>query len=149
MLDDNTHRLSNFSKMLYGTTPNVNQIPGLVSDCVFGLWTRNPEQRPLGNGVWKWYDPLDRLDVRSPFRLIQNPNNSSAQLLLGLEAINTSKNENLPEDERRSAFMSGTKLIELAFKANQKNSAAANALCELFLRKGNHVRVRQFRIRRI
>jgi RNA polymerase-associated protein CTR9 len=87
--------------------------------------------------------------MRSPFGLIQNPNNSSAQLLLGLEAINTSKNENLPEDERRSAFMSGTKLIELAFKANQKNSAAANALCELFLRKGNHARVRQFYIRRI
>jgi len=51
MLDDNTHRLLNISKMSYGTTQNVNQIPELVSDCVFGLWIREPEQRLLGNGV--------------------------------------------------------------------------------------------------
>jgi len=51
MLDDNTPRLSNISKMSYGTTQNVNQIPELVSDCVFGLWIREPEQRLRGNGV--------------------------------------------------------------------------------------------------
>lgn len=39
------------------------------------------------------------------------------------------------------SFMAGTKLIEKAFNANQKSAAAANALCELFLRKGNSKRV--------
>lgn len=73
---------------------------------------------------------------------VQNPSQWSAQLLLGLEAINSSKNENQSEDERRQEFLFGTRLIEKAFNANQRNSAAANALCELFLRKGQHKRVR-------
>jgi len=69
MLDANTPKLSNSSKRSYGTTQNVNQIPGSVLDCVFGLWIRNPEQRRLGNGVWKWYEsvPLTSLDMGSPF----------------------------------------------------------------------------------
>ncbi|KIP06107.1 hypothetical protein PHLGIDRAFT_107356 [Phlebiopsis gigantea 11061_1 CR5-6] len=69
-----------------------------------------------------------------------NPSEWPAQLLLGLEAINSSKNENQSEEERRKEFLFGTRLIEKAFNANQKNSAAANALCELFLRKGQHKR---------
>lgn len=64
------------------------------------------------------------------------------QLLLGLEAVNISKNAHLPEADRTQAFISGTKLLETAFRANQKSAAAANALCEIFLRKGNHTRVR-------
>ena len=73
MLEDNTPKLSNFSKMSYGTTQNVNRIPGLVLDCAFGPWIRNPEQRQLGNGVWKWYEHIchiDRLDVGSPLEPI-------------------------------------------------------------------------------
>ncbi|KAJ3576752.1 hypothetical protein NP233_g216 [Leucocoprinus birnbaumii] len=66
-----------------------------------------------------------------------NPSGWAAQLLLGLEAINTSKNTHLPEADRTQAFISGTKLVETAFRANQKSAAAANALCEIFLRKGN------------
>jgi len=58
MLDANTLKLSNFSKMSYGTTQNVNRIPELVSDCAFGLWIKSPGRRRLGNGVWKWYDPI-------------------------------------------------------------------------------------------
>ncbi|KAF9647341.1 RNA polymerase II-associated protein [Thelephora ganbajun] len=104
----------------------------------------NPECKPdprIGIGLCFWaLDQRPRAKAAWQRSLEVNPNNSSAQLLLGLEAINTSKNEKLPEDERRSAFVSGTKLIELAFKANQRNSAAANALCELFLRKGNYAR---------
>ncbi|KAH8107706.1 hypothetical protein BXZ70DRAFT_1013744 [Cristinia sonorae] len=65
-----------------------------------------------------------------------NPTEWAAQLLLGLEAMNASKNEALPEEERRHQYIQGTRLINIAFKANQKNSAAANALCELLLRKG-------------
>lgn len=66
----------------------------------------------------------------------QNPGDWSAQLLLGLEALNASKNENQSEEERREEFITGTRLIERAFNANQRNSAAANALCEIFLQKG-------------
>ena len=40
--------------------------------------------------------------------------------------------------------MIGSKLIERAFNSNQRNASAANALCDIFLRKGQHKRVRQF-----
>lgn len=66
----------------------------------------------------------------------QNPGEWSAQLLLGLEALNASKNETQSEEERREEFLTGTRLIERAFNANKRNSAAANALCEIFLQKG-------------
>ena len=55
--------------------------------------------------------------------------------------MNASKNETLPEEDRRYHYIQGTKSINLAFKANQKNSAAANALCELLLRKGQSEKV--------
>lgn len=55
--------------------------------------------------------------------------------------MNASKNELLPEEDRRYHYIQGTKSINLAFKANQKNSAAANALCELLLRKGQSEKV--------
>ncbi|KAJ7140486.1 RNA polymerase II-associated protein [Mycena crocata] len=69
-----------------------------------------------------------------------NPNEWPAQLLLGLEAINASKNDASSEAERTKSYTTGTKMVERAFKANQKSAAAANALCELFLRKGSHER---------
>ena len=72
----------------------------------------------------------------------QNPGEWSAHLLLGLEALNASKNESQTDEERREEFLTGTRLIERAFNANQRNSAAANALCELFLQKGQTKRVR-------
>lgn len=63
---------------------------------------------------------------------------------MGLESINASKDDHLPEEERTQAFLKGTKLIERAFNSNQKSASAANALCELFLRKGNLKRVSNF-----
>ena len=92
-----------------------------------------------------WYAVLqlyDNLFAAEPF--FQNPLEWASQLLLGLESINSSKNEALTEDEKAQSFLSGTKLIETAFKANNRSAAAANALCELFLRKGNYSRVRIF-----
>ncbi|KAJ3844010.1 RNA polymerase II-associated protein [Lentinula raphanica] len=65
-----------------------------------------------------------------------NPGNWTALLLLGLESVNASKDGHLNEDERTQLLFSGTKLIEKAFHANQKNAAAANALCEIFVQKG-------------
>ncbi|KAH6914432.1 pol II transcription elongation factor [Coprinopsis sp. MPI-PUGE-AT-0042] len=69
-----------------------------------------------------------------------NPGEWAAQLLLGLESINASKAEGLSEEAKSQAFLAGTKMIEKAFQANQKNASAANALCELFIRKGNYSR---------
>ncbi|TCD66299.1 hypothetical protein EIP91_001545 [Steccherinum ochraceum] len=67
-----------------------------------------------------------------------NPSEWAAQLLLGLEAMNASKSDSFAEEDRRAHYIQGTRLINLAFKTNQKNSAAANALCELLLRKGQY-----------
>lgn len=53
-----THKPLNISKTSYGITQNVIQTQELALACVFGLWTRDPGQRPLGNGVWKWYETL-------------------------------------------------------------------------------------------
>ncbi|KAJ7049931.1 RNA polymerase II-associated protein [Mycena amicta] len=69
-----------------------------------------------------------------------NPDESPAQLLLGLESVNASKNESILESERAALYTTGTRLLERAFKANQKSAAAANALCELFLTKGDNTR---------
>ncbi|KAF7315939.1 RNA polymerase II-associated protein [Mycena indigotica] len=69
-----------------------------------------------------------------------NPDEWPAQLLLGLEAVNASKNESMLESERAALYTTGTRLLERAFKANQKSAAAANALCELFLTKGDNTR---------
>ncbi|KAH9170927.1 RNA polymerase II-associated protein [Lactarius sanguifluus] len=69
-----------------------------------------------------------------------NPSEWSGQLLLGLEALNASKNPELSEDERIQELMIGSKLIERAFNSNQRSASAANALCDIFLRKGQHKR---------
>jgi hypothetical protein len=37
--------------------------------------------------------------------------------------------------------MAGSKLIERAFNSNQRNASAANALCDIFLRKSQYKRV--------
>jgi len=58
-----------------------------------------------------------------------------------LESINTSKNDQVTEAERTHGYVTGTKMVEKAFNINKKSAAAANALCELFLRKGDYKRV--------
>ncbi len=72
---------------------------------------------------------------------MQHPSEWPAHLLLGLEAINASKNSTLDEEDRAKAYSIGAKHIEKAFNLNQRNAAAANALCDFFLRKGDHKRV--------
>ncbi|KAF8160649.1 RNA polymerase II-associated protein [Crassisporium funariophilum] len=99
-----------------------------------------PDPR-IGIGLCLW--AMDhKLKAKAAWQrsLEVNPSEWSAQLLLGLESINASKNDNLAESEKTQSFLFGTKLIETAFKANNRSAAAANALCELFLRKGNHSR---------
>ncbi|KAF7322161.1 RNA polymerase II-associated protein [Mycena kentingensis (nom. inval.)] len=69
-----------------------------------------------------------------------NPDEYAAQVLLGLESINASKSESILESERAALYTTGSQLIGRAFKINKNNAAAANALCELFLMKGETTR---------
>ncbi|KAL1945926.1 hypothetical protein VTO73DRAFT_1928 [Trametes versicolor] len=100
----------------------------------------NPNCHPdprIGIGLCLWaMDHKAKAKAAWQRSIDVNPGEWSAQLLLGIEALNTSKDEAQSEEDRREEFLRGTRLIEKAFNANQKNSAAANALCELFLQKG-------------
>ncbi|KAG9042943.1 hypothetical protein FS842_001965, partial [Serendipita sp. 407] len=58
------------------------------------------------------------------------------QLLLGLEALNASKDPQKTEEQRRQAYATGSKYIERSFHGNQKNGATANCLSEYFIRRG-------------
>ncbi|KAG0696963.1 hypothetical protein DFH29DRAFT_178165 [Suillus ampliporus] len=104
----------------------------------------NPQCIPdprIGIGLCLWaMDYKSKAKAAWQRSLEVNPSEWPAQLLLGLESINASKTENLSEKDRAQAFLAGTKFIEKAFNANQKSAAAANALCELFLRKGSYKR---------
>ncbi|KAN0091495.1 hypothetical protein V8E55_005061 [Tylopilus felleus] len=96
-----------------------------------------PDPR-IGIGLCLWaMDHKAKAKAAWQRSLEVNPSEWAAQLLLGLESINASKTGNQTEQERAQAFLIGTKYIERAFNANQKSAAAANALCELFLRKSN------------
>ena len=57
--------------------------------------------------------------------------------MLGVEALNASKDAKATEHQRSTSFASGFKHIERAFNANQKNAAAANCLAEFFIRRGD------------
>ncbi|KAH7920613.1 TPR-like protein [Leucogyrophana mollusca] len=99
-----------------------------------------PDPR-IGIGLCLWaMDHKAKAKAAWQRSLEVNPSQWPAQLLLGLESINASKAENQPEAIRAQSFLAGTKFIEKAFNANQKSAAAANALCELFLRKGSYKR---------
>ncbi|KAI9571564.1 hypothetical protein HD554DRAFT_2320692 [Boletus coccyginus] len=96
-----------------------------------------PDPR-IGIGLCLWaMDHKAKAKAAWQRSLEVNPSEWAAQLLLGLESINASKAGNQTDKERTQAFLIGTKYIEKAFNANQKSAAAANALCELFLRKNN------------
>ncbi|KAF9232678.1 hypothetical protein BU15DRAFT_80981 [Melanogaster broomeanus] len=96
-----------------------------------------PDPR-IGIGLCLWaMDHKAKAKAAWQRSLEVNPSEWAAQLLLGLESINASKNGDKTEQECAQAFLTGTKYIEKAFNANQKSAAAANALCELFVRKNS------------
>ncbi|KAF4620607.1 hypothetical protein D9613_000259 [Agrocybe pediades] len=100
----------------------------------------SPDPR-IGIGLCLWaMDYKAKAKAAWQRSLEVNPGEWSAQLLLGLESINASKQENLSDSEKARLFVAGTKLIEKAFHASNRTAAVANALCELFLQKGNHSR---------
>ncbi|KAG6899837.1 hypothetical protein C0993_006355 [Termitomyces sp. T159_Od127] len=99
-----------------------------------------PDPR-IGIGLCFWaLDQKSKATAAWQRSMEVNPSEWPAQVLLGLEAINSSKNDSTSEAERASLFMHGTRLINMAFKSNQRSAAAANALCEVFLRKGEYDR---------
>ena len=57
--------------------------------------------------------------------------------MLGVEALNASKDAKATEHQRSASFAAGFKHIERAFNANQKNAASANCLAEFFIRRGD------------
>ncbi|KAH9484994.1 Tetratricopeptide repeat protein 1 [Psilocybe cubensis] len=96
-----------------------------------------PDPR-IGIGLCFWaMDQKSHAKAAWERSLELNPSEGAAQLLLGIESINASKNPKLPESQKAKSFVAGTKLIEKSFQSNNRSAAAANALCELFLRKGN------------
>ncbi|KAF5322225.1 hypothetical protein D9619_001333 [Psilocybe cf. subviscida] len=101
----------------------------------------NPNCTPdprIGIGLCLWaMDHKDNAVAAWQRSLEVNPSESAAQLLLGLQALNASKNEQLHEQRKAELLLKGTNLIQKAFKTNNKNAATANAMCEVFIRKGN------------
>ncbi|KIJ50411.1 hypothetical protein M422DRAFT_159950 [Sphaerobolus stellatus SS14] len=67
-----------------------------------------------------------------------NPDEWPAQLLLGLDLLNQSKDYSHSDSERAQVAQEGYKYIERVFKANKQNAAASNVLSGLFLRKGQY-----------
>ncbi|KIK69347.1 hypothetical protein GYMLUDRAFT_214453 [Collybiopsis luxurians FD-317 M1] len=100
----------------------------------------NPDPR-IGIGLCFWaMNNKAKAKAAWERSLEVNPSEWAAQLLLGLESVNASKDSHLTEAERTELMLNGTKMIEKAFKANQKNASAANALCEIFIQKGTFKR---------
>ncbi|KAH7100332.1 hypothetical protein BKA62DRAFT_706704 [Auriculariales sp. MPI-PUGE-AT-0066] len=66
-----------------------------------------------------------------------HPNHVSAMVLLGLAKLNASKDVGLHSEKRGQEYAAGIRLIEQAFKADKTSAASANALAEMFLRKGD------------
>ncbi|OCH88638.1 RNA polymerase II-associated protein [Obba rivulosa] len=104
----------------------------------------NPQCLPdprIGIGLCLWaMGQKEKAKAAWQRSLEVNPSEWPSQLLLGIEALNSSKNENQSEEERLNQFLLGTRLVERAFKANQTNAAAANVLCELTIQKGQYKR---------
>lgn len=66
----------------------------------------------------------------------------SPQLLLGLEAINASRDFSKSDQERAVLLKGGLGRIEQVFKLNKSNAASANVLSDFFLQKGDAAKVR-------
>lgn len=68
---------------------------------------------------------------------MQDGNQWAAELLLGVEALNSSKDLKTTDHQRSASYAAGFKHIERAFNSNQKNAASANCLAEYFIRRGD------------
>ncbi|TFK74286.1 RNA polymerase II-associated protein [Pluteus cervinus] len=94
-----------------------------------------PDPR-VGIGLCLWsMDQKEKAKAAWERSLEVNPSEWPARLLLGIEAINASKNDDLTEEERYSQRKRGTEMVGEAFKANKHSAAAANVLSDLFLQR--------------
>ncbi|TDL26025.1 TPR-like protein [Rickenella mellea] len=101
----------------------------------------SPDPR-IGIGLCLWaMDHKVKAKAAWQRSLEVHPTEWATNLLLGLDSINASKNTSQSDEERAEAYATGAKYIEKAFNANKRNAAAANALSDFFLRKGDHLRV--------
>ncbi|KAJ3507290.1 hypothetical protein NMY22_g16975 [Coprinellus aureogranulatus] len=104
----------------------------------------SPDCKPdprIGIGLCLWaMDHKAKAKAAWQRSLEVNPGEWAALLLLGLESINASKAEGISEEAKKQAFVAGTNMIQRAFQANNQNASAANALCEMFIRKGQQER---------
>ncbi|KAF8513907.1 RNA polymerase II-associated protein [Hysterangium stoloniferum] len=100
--------------------------------------TCTPDPR-IGIGLCLWALG-NREKAKAAWRrsLDVNPDEWPAQLLLGIEQLNQSKDYNRSEASRADSAQSGYKFVEKAFNTNKQSAAAANVLSALFLRKGNY-----------
>ncbi|KZV99295.1 TPR-like protein [Exidia glandulosa HHB12029] len=95
-----------------------------------------PDPR-IGIGMCLWsLAARDKARMAWARSLEVHPDHYPALVLLGLASINASKDVRLPDSERAAEYALGIKFIERAFKFCKESAAAANALAEMFLRKG-------------
>ncbi|KDQ14109.1 hypothetical protein BOTBODRAFT_32898 [Botryobasidium botryosum FD-172 SS1] len=100
----------------------------------------NPKATPdprIGIGLCFWaLGNHEKAKMAWQRSLEVHPNDWPAKLLLGIESINQSKDTKKPDEERAAEYKNGLTMIEQVFKADKTCASAANALSELFLRRG-------------
>ncbi|KAF8306266.1 TPR-like protein [Clavulina sp. PMI_390] len=66
-----------------------------------------------------------------------DPANWASHLLLGLDALNGSKDTSKSSEETAQLYKRGMELLQKVFKLNNSNAAAANALSDFCIRRGD------------
>ncbi|KAF9518383.1 hypothetical protein BS47DRAFT_1338316 [Hydnum rufescens UP504] len=96
-----------------------------------------PDPR-IGIGLCLWaLGNRDKARAAWARSLEVNPNEWASQLLLGLEALNASRESSRSDQERAELYRSGLTRVQTVFKMNKFNASSANALSDFFLRKGD------------
>lgn len=73
--------------------------------------------------------------------LCQYPDDWPCQLLLGLEAINSSKDPACLPQDTATLYRNGLALLQRTFRLNTSNASSANALSDFFLRRKDNAKV--------
>ncbi|KAG6912991.1 hypothetical protein DXG01_010535 [Tephrocybe rancida] len=73
---------------------------------------------------------FDGVLIEKPTNLVALLGKKSKAVVAWQRSVEVSKSDATSEAERAALFLQGTRLINSAFKANQKSAAVANALCE-------------------
>ncbi|KAG8900293.1 hypothetical protein FRB99_006134 [Tulasnella sp. 403] len=104
-----------------------------------------PDCRPdprVGIGLCFWaLNEREKARLAWERSLEVNPDNTAAKLLLGLHAMNHSKetSDDVSQEDRQESFAHGSKLLTSVFKSvpfSSTGAAAANAVAEILQRQG-------------